>query len=65
MPTYSYACPHCGHTEDRFLRMSEFKLELDCPKCSTPNGLQKVPTAPGGFQLRGGGYYATDFKNRS
>lgn len=63
MPTYTYRCP-CGHTEDKFLRMSEFKRTLPCPQCAGAETLEKIVTPTGGFVLKGGGYYATDFKHK-
>ena len=64
MPTYRYKCKHCEHTEDIFLKMSEFTLTRDCPKCDGKEGLEKIPNAGGGFQLKGDGYYVTDFRNK-
>ena len=62
MPTYSYKCPSCGAERDVFHKMNLSKDELPtCDLCDTL--LEKQVTAPQGFQLKGGGYYVTDFKN--
>ena len=59
MPIYAYRCAACGHQLDALQKLSEPPL-VDCPKCAAP-ALSKLLTAPG-FQLKGSGWYATDFK---
>jgi putative FmdB family regulatory protein len=59
MPIYAYKCESCGHTKDVLQKMSEAVLTV-CPQCGAP-AFQKQLTAPG-FQLKGTGWYATDFK---
>lgn len=59
MPIYAYKCDACGHTLDALQKMSDAPL-TDCPKCGKP-ALHKQLTAAG-FQLKGSGWYATDFK---
>jgi putative FmdB family regulatory protein len=59
MPIYEYRCTSCGHELEKLQKMSDPEL-TDCPSCSTPN-LQKQISAAG-FQLKGNGWYATDFK---
>lgn len=61
MPTYHYKCAGCKHEESHFVRMSEFKRVLMCPACKDET-LRLVPSATGGFILKGSGYYKTDFK---
>jgi putative FmdB family regulatory protein len=61
MPIYEYQCSACGHTLEAFQSMSEAPLK-DCPKCNKTD-LQKLVSAAG-FQLKGTGWYATDFKNK-
>ena len=59
MPIYAYKCDACGHTMDALQKMSDAPL-TDCPHCGKP-ALHKQVTAAG-FQLKGSGWYATDFK---
>lgn len=61
MPIYEYQCQNCGYNLEAFQKMSEAPL-TDCPECGKP-GLQKLVSAAG-FQLKGTGWYATDFKNK-
>jgi putative FmdB family regulatory protein len=62
MPIYEYRCNACGHTLEALQKMSEDAL-TDCPTCSKP-ALQKLVSATS-FQLKGTGWYATDFKNNN
>ena len=59
MPIYAYRCGRCGHELDALQKISEPAL-TDCPKCGEA-ALQKQLTAPG-FQLKGSGWYQTDFR---
>ena len=59
MPIYAYRCENCGHAIDVLRRMSDPVL-TDCPSCGQPT-LRKQVTAAG-FQLKGSGWYVTDFK---
>lgn len=59
MPIYEYRCSLCGQEHEVLQKASEPPL-TDCPSCGRP-GLKKVLTAAG-FQLKGSGWYATDFK---
>jgi putative FmdB family regulatory protein len=59
MPIYEYRCSECGHQKEALQKISDAPL-TDCPKCGKP-GLKKMVTAAG-FQLKGSGWYATDFK---
>ncbi len=61
MPIYEYECRHCGHKLEVVQKMNDQPL-VDCPDCQKP-GLQKLISAAG-FQLKGTGWYATDFKNK-
>lgn len=61
MPTYEYQCSKCGHHLEAFQKMSDAPL-TDCPKCSQST-LQKLVSASG-FQLKGTGWYVTDFRNK-
>ncbi len=59
MPIYAYRCERCGHELDALQKISEPVL-TDCPACGEAS-LQKKLTAPG-FQLKGSGWYQTDFR---
>ncbi|ALP52534.1 hypothetical protein Tel_04880 [Candidatus Tenderia electrophaga] len=60
MPIYEYQCQSCGHQLEKLQKMSD-PLLSDCPACNKPE-LVKLMSA-GGFQLKGSGWYQTDFKN--
>jgi putative FmdB family regulatory protein len=59
MPIYEYRCDACGCTLEQIQKFNEPAL-TDCPKCGEPK-LKKMISAAG-FQLKGTGWYATDFK---
>ncbi|MBU3694204.1 MAG: zinc ribbon domain-containing protein [Rhodocyclaceae bacterium] len=59
MPIYEYRCAACGERHDALQKVSDAPL-TDCPHCGAA-ALSKVLTAAG-FQLKGSGWYATDFK---
>lgn len=59
MPIYAYRCSACGHTKDVLQKLADPAL-TECPACRAP-AFSKQLTAPG-FQLKGTGWYATDFK---
>ena len=60
MPIYEYQCQACGHRLEALQKLSEEPLS-DCPECGR-SSLQKLVSAAG-FRLKGGGWYATDFKD--
>ena len=60
MPIYEYRCSKCGFQKEFLQRLSEAPL-VKCPECGKRT-LNKMVTAAG-FQLKGTGWYATDFKN--
>ncbi|RYF06897.1 MAG: zinc ribbon domain-containing protein [Comamonadaceae bacterium] len=60
MPIYAYKCGACGHAKDVLQKISDAPLTA-CPACGA-QAFSKQLTAPG-FQLKGSGWYATDFKN--
>lgn len=62
MPIYEYRCNDCGHQQEFLQKMSDDPIK-SCPKCNSEQ-FQKLLSA-GGFQLKGNGYYETDFKNKS
>ena len=59
MPIYAYKCESCGFAKDVLQKMSD-PLLTDCPSCGTPAFKKQLTAA--GFQLKGSGWYATDFK---
>ena len=59
MPIYEYRCESCGHQQEALQKVSDAPLKV-CAKCGKPT-LSKMVTAAG-FQLKGSGWYATDFK---
>jgi putative FmdB family regulatory protein len=59
MPIYAYRCAACGHAKDVLQKISDPQLTT-CPACGA-EAFQKQVTAAG-FQLKGSGWYATDFK---
>ncbi len=61
MPIYEYRCEACGFQKEFLQRISD-KVLTDCPECGK-RSLSKMVTAAG-FQLKGSGWYATDFKNK-
>ncbi|WP_432259201.1 FmdB family zinc ribbon protein [Cupriavidus sp. TMH.W2] len=63
MPIYAYRCDACGHGRDVLQKMSDAPL-TDCPSCGTAGAFKKQLTAAG-FQLKGSGWYATDFRGGS
>lgn len=60
MPIYEYRCSSCGHQQDFLQKLSDPPL-TDCPECKQSTFSKQVTAA--GFQLKGTGWYATDFKN--
>src|SRR5260221_1694712 len=60
MPSYEYRCESCGHQQEALQKVSDALLKV-CAKCGKAT-LSKMVTAAG-FQLKGSGWYATDFKN--
>ena len=59
MPIYAYRCEACGHTKDVLQKVSDPLLTV-CPSCGA-EAFQKQVTAAG-FQLKGSGWYVTDFR---
>jgi len=59
MPIYEYRCEACGHTDEHLQKVSEAPLTV-CPACGKPQYRKQLSAA--GFQLKGTGWYATDFK---
>ena len=61
MPIYAYLCSSCGLQKDILQKMNDAPLEV-CPECGQQSFAKQLTAA--GFQLKGNGYYATDFKNK-
>lgn len=59
MPIYAYRCEQCGHAKDVLQKISDPALTV-CPACGTGSFAKQVTAA--GFQLKGSGWYVTDFK---
>jgi putative FmdB family regulatory protein len=59
MPIYAYKCESCGAAKDVLQKISDAALN-DCPACGQPTFRKQVTAA--GFQLKGSGWYATDFR---
>ena len=59
MPIYAYRCTECGFQKDHLMKVSD-PLLTECPECGKA-GYTKMLTAAG-FQLKGTGWYVTDFK---
>ncbi len=62
MPIYEYECEKCGHRLEAIQKFSDAPL-ADCPECNE-SALKKLVSSAA-FKLKGGGWYETDFKNKS
>jgi putative FmdB family regulatory protein len=60
MPIYEYRCSDCGHRLEALQRLADAPL-LVCPACGKENLVKLISAV--GFQLKGSGWYATDFKH--
>ncbi|MEK8030175.1 FmdB family zinc ribbon protein [Ideonella sp. DXS29W] len=60
MPIYAYRCAACGHSRDVLQKLSDAPL-TQCPACGAEQFSKQITAA--GFQLKGSGWYATDFRN--
>lgn len=59
MPIYAYRCSSCDCQKDVMQKMSDAPLST-CPECGKETFVKQLTAA--GFQLKGSGYYVTDFK---
>jgi putative FmdB family regulatory protein len=59
MPIYAYRCDDCGYAKDVLQKMSDPQLTV-CLSCGKPTFKKQLTAA--GFQLKGTGWYATDFR---
>lgn len=62
MPIYAYRCGSCGHAKDVLQKISDAPLTV-CPACGAEAFSKQVTAA--GFQLKGSGWYVTDFRGGS
>lgn len=60
MPIYAYKCGSCGHAKDVLQKVSDAPLTV-CPACGADAFSKQITAA--GFQLKGSGWYVTDFRN--
>ena len=60
MPIYEYKCSSCGFQKEYLQKVSDPRL-TDCPECGKATFLKMLTAA--GFQLKGGGWYVTDFRD--
>ncbi len=59
MPIYAYRCSTCGHAKDVLQKISDPLLTV-CPSCNAATFQKQLTSA--GFQLKGSGWYVTDFR---
>ncbi|MDR2625567.1 MAG: zinc ribbon domain-containing protein [Zoogloeaceae bacterium] len=59
MPIYEYRCAACGFQKEHLQKLNEPLLRV-CPQCGAERYEKQLSAA--GFQLKGNGWYATDFK---
>lgn len=62
MPIYAYRCEACGFTKDALQKVSDAPLTV-CSSCNQPTFKKQITAA--GFQLKGTGWYVTDFRGGS
>ena len=62
MPIYAYKCASCGFAKDVLQKVSDAPLSV-CPQCNAQAFSKQITAA--GFQLKGSGWYATDFRGGS
>jgi len=62
MPIYAYRCDECGFAKDVLQKISDPVLTV-CPSCGKSSFKKQVTAA--GFQLKGTGWYVTDFRGGS
>lgn len=62
MPIFLFQCTKCKETFEKLQKTDE--PPKTCPGCHETNTLKKQISAPSGFQLKGTGWYKTDFRNK-
>ena len=64
MPSYDYKCSACGNTKEVFYKkISDAPAQMVCPVCGKETFMKQISAA--GFQLKGSGWYVTDFRGGS
>ena len=61
MPIYEYECRLCHHSFEELQKIADAPITI-CPKCHEQGASRLISAA--GFQLKGTGWYATDFKDK-
>lgn len=61
MPIYEYKCSNCGHEYEIIQKMGDSPI-VECQECHKNTATRLVSAA--GFQLKGTGWYVTDFKDK-
>ncbi|MES2203781.1 MAG: zinc ribbon domain-containing protein [Pseudomonadota bacterium] len=61
MPIYEYLCENCGQELEKIQKINDEPL-VECPECGKSSLRKKISAV--GFQLKGTGWYATDFKDK-
>ena len=62
MPIYEYLCNSCGAEKEHLQKINDAPIAV-CPVCGSNDYVKRISAA--GFQLKGSGWYATDFKNKA
>jgi putative FmdB family regulatory protein len=60
MPIYEYRCNSCGYEKEHLQKLNDAPISV-CPACGSTDYNKLISAA--GFQLKGSGWYVTDFKN--
>jgi len=60
MPIYEYRCSSCGFQKEYLQKITDPIMSV-CPECGKATFSKMLSAA--GFQLKGSGWYATDFRN--
>lgn len=61
MPLYEYHCMNCGENTELLQKMSDEPAKT-CPHCNQNDLVKQISAA--GFQLKGTGWYVTDFRDK-
>ncbi len=63
MPIYEYECKFCSHKFELLQKISD-PVPSVCPNCGKEGGIHKL-ISEASFELKGSGWYVTDYKNES
>lgn len=61
MPVYVFGCDECGHQQEETMRISDDRSNVKCGKCGAKTVQRPTPIS---FQLKGTGWYVTDYANK-